>query len=50
VGSLGVALATVSTLVLFGSLLAGMAIYAPPDFRSNLEALSAARRGDPILV
>lgn len=50
VGSLGVVLATLSTLVLFGSLLAGMAIYAPPDFRSNLDALRAARRGDPILV
>ena len=44
VGSLGVVLATLSTLVLFGSLLAGMAIYSPPDFRSNLEALRAARR------
>jgi Zn-dependent protease len=50
VGSLGVVLATLSTLVLLGSLLAGMAIYAPPDFRSNLEALRAARRGEPVLV
>lgn len=45
VASLGVAFAALSTLVFIGSLFSGMAIYAPPDFRSNLEALRAARRG-----
>lgn len=50
VASLGIVFATISTLVLLGSLLAGMAIYAPPGFRSNLEALRAAREGDPIDV
>lgn len=50
VGSLGVALAVVSTLVFLASLLSGLAIYAPPDFRSNLDALRAARRGDSILI
>ncbi len=48
VGWLGVALATVSTLVFLASLLSGFAIYAPPDFRSNLDALRAVRRDDPI--
>lgn len=48
VASLGIVFATISTLVLIGSLLAGMAIYAPPDFRSNVEALYAARDSYPI--
>jgi len=48
VASLGIVFAAISTLVLIGSLLAGMAIYAPPDFRSNVEALEAARDGYPI--
>lgn len=50
VASLGIVFATISTLVLLCSLLAGMAIYAPPDFRSNLDALRAAREGYPIEV
>jgi Zn-dependent protease len=50
VGALGVALASVSTLVFVGSILSGFAIYAPPNFRSNLEALRTAQRGDSILI
>jgi len=48
VASLGLVFAVISTLVLLGSLLAGMAIYAPPDFRTNVEALQNAREGYPI--
>ena len=50
VGSLGIVLAAFSGLVFLASLFAGMAIYSPPDFRSNLDALQAARRGEPVPV
>jgi Zn-dependent protease len=50
VASLGIALATISTVVLFASLLAGLAIYAPPDYHSNLDALRTARRGEEIVI
>lgn len=50
VASAGIVLAALSTLVLLGSLLSGFAIYMPLSFRTNLEALDAARRGEPISV
>lgn len=48
VASLGIVLAALSTLVFVVSMFTGYAIYAPPDFRSNLDAFHAARRGDPV--
>jgi Zn-dependent protease len=48
VASLGIFLATLSTLLFIGSLFSGMTIYAPPSFRSNLDALHAARAGQTI--
>jgi Zn-dependent protease len=49
VASLGLVFAGISTLVFIGSMFSGMAIYAPPDFHSNMDALSAARQGRPIV-
>ena len=50
VGSLGLVLASLSALAFVGAMLTGTAIFAPPNFHANLEALRTARRGDPILI
>jgi Zn-dependent protease len=54
VASLGILFATISTLVLLCSMLAGMAIYAPPDFHSismrfALPAKAMRSRSSPLL-
>jgi Zn-dependent protease len=50
VGSLGIVVGGVTTLMFFGSLLSGTAFFAPPNIQANLDALRAARRGDPVFI
>jgi Zn-dependent protease len=50
VGSLGLVVGAVAGLAFVASMLTGAVFFAPPNIQANLDALRAARRGDPVFI